>query len=385
MSKNNGNRVAIVGHALTDYGGTVDMLIEELTFKVTSSAFKDIGITREDVDAVIVSQQDTYDGLTMSQGFVTPAAGGYLKDSTRNESGGAFAIINAYATILAGSADCVVVASADATEFNPLHVSNFSYEPFFRRPIGMNSMLACAMLAQTYMDRCGASEEDYAKVTAKNYAAGAGNPYAHIKGAYSFEDVMDSPITSWPFREKECPPLSFGAGVLILASEDLAKQLTKDPVWITSCGIGAERYFGDWNDLAQMSALKAASSVAFNRAGIKVPRKEIDLIEVSSPFPPLELLEYEALDLCDKGKGLELFRDGSTYEDGVIPVNVSGGTICTNGPNSNGIFKTIQAAMYLKGELPKSNSNARRAVICDSDMYLGMQGSTHAVLVLERG
>ena len=381
------NRVGIVSYALTSYKGETEMLGEELVFQVCRSALDKAGITRDELDAVAIASQDFNDGITISLGPLVPAAGGYNsnKDAVRVESGGVFAIISAYAAILAGNANCVMVASADTAEFDPMIISNMSYDPVFRRDVGVNSTIASAMVATSYMHRHGATEADYALVAAKNYAAGSLNPYAHIRNGYSVEEILASPVITWPLRAHECCPLSFGGTALLLASEEKAMDLCDDPVWITGCGMSSERYYGNWVEILEMSALRSASQDAYRRAGIKDPGNEIGTAEVSSPFAPLELLEYEALGLCDNGTALKILHEGTTATDGKLPVNLAGGNLCTNGPNSDGLFKTIQAVMNLKNELPGTKSNAEKAIIHDSDVYLGFPGASHAVLILERG
>jgi len=387
MNSVRNKRVGIVSYGLTKYKGETEMLGEELIFKVCKSVLDKAGIPREALDAVVIASQDFNDGITISLGPLVPAAGGYNsnKEAVRVESGGVFGIISAYASILAGGANCVMVASADTTEFDPMTISNMSYDPFFRRDIGTNSAIAGAMVATSYMQKHGAKEVDYALIAAKNYAAGALNPYAHIKNGYSAEEVLASSLIAWPLRAYECSPISYGGAALLLASEERAMELCDDPVWITGCGMSSERYFGHWSEIVQMSALRAACQDAYRRAGIKAPAKEIGTVEVSSPFAPLELLEYEALGLCENGAALKILHEGVTSIEGKLPVNIAGGNLCTNGPNSDGLFKTIQAVMNLKNELPSAKSNAEKAVVHDSDLYLGFPGASHAVLVLERG
>lgn len=378
-------KVAIVGYGLTEYRGESRARADELIFNASRSALKKARITREEIDSVVVATVDAYDGITISNGLLAPAAGAYNRDSIRLENGGGFSIVSAYTMILGGFAQCIVVASGDAVTFDAVGVSNKSYDPFFRRPVGLNYITAGAMLATKYMNKCNATEEDYALAAAKNYKAAAKNPYAHIKKGYSVAEILSSPMISWPLHLYETCPISYGAAALVLASEEKAKQLSDSPVWITGCGMGSEPYFTDWDEVVQMPGLQHASQAAFKMAGIKNPSKEINVAEVFDLFSPLELMEYEALGFCDEGEGKDLLRQGVTSVDGTLPVNVSGGAICTNGLNSGGLFRTIQTAMYLKNELSGLKNNARTAVVCDSDLNLGVPGETHVVLVLEKG
>ena len=377
-------KVAIVGYGLTAYTGKGTARADELIFNAAQLALQKAKISREEIDMVVVGTADANDGITISNGLLAPAAGAYNRDSIRLENGGVFAIISALATILAGIARCIVVASGDAVTFDSISVSNKSYDPFFRRPVGLNHITASAMLATQYMNKYGATEEDYASVAAKNYKAGAQNPYAHVKKGYSIKEVLSSPIVSWPLHQYEICPTSYGAAALVLASEAKAKELGDNPVWITGCGMGSEHYYADWDEVVDMPGLRYASQAALKIAGVKNPRKEIDVAEVFNLVSPLELMEYEALGFCSVGEGKDLLRQGVTSIEGQLPVNVSGGALCTNGLNSGGLFRTIQAAMGLRHEMPEVRVNAKKALVCDSDLNLGFPGESHAVIVLER-
>jgi acetyl-CoA acetyltransferase len=116
-------------------------------------------------------------------------------------------------------------------------------------------------------------------------------------------------------------------------------------------------------------------------AGLRDPRAEVAAVEINAPFAPFELATYAPLGLCAEGKEAELLAAAPNSERG-LRINPSGGTLCTNAPNSGGLFRTVQAVLALDG---LETGGRRRAVVHDSDLSLGVGGSSHAVLVLERG
>lgn len=384
MRAKKGKRVAIASYGLLKYTGNLELLGEEVTFKISKSVLDKVGVSRDDLDSVSINSADFNDGITISIGPIAPAAGGYQKDAVRVENGGLSAVIAGYAAVASGSADFIMVASADATAFDTRRVSNFAYDAFFRRDTGIDAIGSSAIIANDYMHKYGMTEADFAQVAAKNYEAAVTNPYAHVKKGYSTDDILASSMISWPIREYECYTQSFGGAAILLASEEKAKELGIDPVWITGCGMGAESYFGDWDEIVKMSAYKSAVKAAYKMAGINNARQELDIAEVFNPFSPWELIAYEVLGLCEPNRATTLLRDGVTVADGELPVNVSGGTLCTHGANSSGLFSTIQAALYLDGELPQSRSGAKKAVVCDSDIYMGNPGASYSVIIIEK-
>ena len=84
--------------------------------------------------------------------------------------------------------------------------------------------------------------------------------------------------------------------------------------------------------------------------------------------------------------GCDLLREGVTYPEGDLPVNLSGGSLCTNGPNSSGLFRVIYSVMLLRNEeLGDELSNLRRGLVHDGDVGIGaIGGDSHAVMILER-
>jgi acetyl-CoA C-acetyltransferase len=187
-------------------------------------------------------------------------------------------------------------------------------------------------------------------------------------------------MLAWPLRSLEVvESRAFGGAALILASEERAKALSDSPIWITGFGMGTNSV--NVGDAVRMSALQKAAKAAYKMAGIQDPAHEVHVVELNDPFSPWELAACEALGLCGTKGTVELVREGITSVDGKLPVNPSGGTLCTNAPNSGGIFRTIQAAMYLRNG---PHGNARKGLVHDSDMSIGLIGDSHALMVIER-
>ena len=381
-------RVAIVGFGVLPYKGPQDigMWNDEATFKVARQALDNAGLTVDAIDTVILSTMDGLDGITISNGLLAPAAGGYKKESTRIENGGVHCAISGVAGILSGGADIVMVASADTitTDFN--YVTNSMQDSVFRAPVGFNHEQSFGMLATEYLKGMDVTEDDFALAASKNYQSGAKNPFTHVKAAYGLDEIKASEMLSWPLREHEIAGRSYGACALILASEEKAKELTDNPIWITGVGASTNPYFASWEEMSEGAALQVAAQKAYKTAGIQNPHEELDFVEISNPFSAFELKAYENLGLCEQGKGAELLRSGATSLGGSLPVNVSGGSLCTNGLNSAGIFRMIQAMMILNNEIDGVGlGSPKRGLVHDSDMSVGaIGGDSHAVLIMEK-
>lgn len=368
------NKIGIIGFALVGFEDDVKLRSDELVFKATKAALDMAGIKRRDLDVSVITSIDAYDGITISNGLMAPAGGGYQKDATRIQGGGVAAVESAYASILSNSAELAVVAGADAVRYDDTVISNAAYDPFFRRPIGLYNVSSYALVAASLLRGAGLTEKDLAQLAANNYQTATGNANAHRKDNYSVDDILASPMVSWPLRELEIAPISKGGAALVLASEEKTRELTDDPLWITGVGGGSNQYYGDWPGLLEMNGLRRACKNAYKLAGVTDPAAEIDVVEIFNPFSSFEVLAVEALGLCQKDQTLDmLLREDKT-------VNTSGGTLSTNPPGCGGLYRTIQGIKNLK-----KDEKAQRAVVQDSDINLGFFGETYHVLVMEKG
>lgn len=255
-------------------------------------------------------------------------------------------------------------------------------DPFYQRPVGLEEASAAALQASQYMNWYGVSEEQGARVAAKNLRNALFNPHAHRKMRVTVEDVMESPVTAYPLRELMCCPASDGACALILANEKRSKELTDAPVWITGINWRVEPYFLGDRDLLKNQALKAASEKAYEMAGIKNPLKDLDVAEVCEPYAFQELLWYEGMGFCKKGEGAKLIDDGVTEMGGELPVNPSGGVLSTNPFCARGAIRAAEGTLQLWGKAGERQvADAEKALVHSTH---GLGGQLHLVAILSR-
>lgn len=345
-------RVAIVGYAQSHHQDDMQKTREDMVFEVAKEALRDADIAREDLDTVITASTDFLDGRTISNVFLSMAVGGYLKDESKVEGDGGFAAYYALMRILSGTHEVALVeAHTQGSTFNPHQVSFYTLDPLLDRQIGvLNDISTAAIQARMYMNANDVSEEHLAMVSVKNLMNAANNPAAHRKmPGLSVEEVLSSKLYYEPIRELTMSPISDGACALVLASEERAKEITDDPVWIEGVGCCQDAYLRDRN-LHQLNSLQIAAENAYEMAGIRDPFAELDVVEVSERFAHEELMFYEALGLCREGKGKVLVEKGVTEMYGEMPVNPSGGALGADPICATGLIRIIEAAKQIWGE-----------------------------------
>lgn len=376
------SQVGIIGYSLDGFHERVDARGDEHIFPVVRAALDEAGLERDDIDTVVNCGHDAYDGATISSGMKLCPSGGYEKATVRLQNGGIYAIHQAVAQIRADKADVVVVSSEDSVETDPPSVSTVSQEALYDQPLGVNYLQTLGLVGARHLEDHDVTEEDYARVAAKNYRAAANNPHAHRREPHSVEDVLESQTVVSPLNELEIAPDSKGAAALVLASESVAAE-TGAEAWVEGVGISSSRHrVRSYGDRLSSPALRAAADRAYERAGIDDPRGQVDAVELFNPVAPSEILGYEALGLCEDGAGADLLREGVTDTDGELPVNPSGGALGTNPLNTGGLLRAINSIMLLNDDLDTTDATVETAVATDSDVTLGEAGRSDGVLVV---
>jgi acetyl-CoA C-acetyltransferase len=118
-------------------------------------------------------------------------------------------------------------------------------------------------------------------------------------------------------------------------------------------------------------------------AGIKNPKREIDVAEICEPYAFQELLWSEDLGFCGAGEGGKFLESGATGIGGSLPINPSGGVLANNPYVSRGLQRLIEATLQVRGEagehqVPKPVKTAL------AHGTHGFAGQCHAVAIIGR-
>jgi len=347
-------KVAIVGYKQTKYSEQNENPRERMTYELVKSLFQDLKITRDDVDTFIISCSDFQDGRTISECYMIPWIGAYMKDVSKVDSDSANAVLYAMMRILSGNYNTALVVSwaMGGSEFRSPRVMEYELDPIYERPGRLiNEITAAALQAQAYMAKSKLTEEQLASIAVKNLRNGARNSLALRKKANATEkDVLASRALSLPLRELHAYTPADGACVMLLASEEKAKELTKNPVWIKGVGFCQDTYYLGERDLVKMDSLQKAAKAAYKMAGITDPARKIGVAELSTTYVSQEPIFAEAMGLIPKNSGPAAASKGWMEIEGKIPVNPSGGPQAANPLTVGGLIRIAEASSQLRGE-----------------------------------
>ena len=354
-------------------------------YRVTKEVLDKAGLKREELGTVVSTASDVFHGgISCANAYYWESVGAFLKNGTRQDGESIFALSYAAMRILSGHYDTALAVGLCKGSENPENdtITQFFTDPFYQRPVGVNETMAAALQMRQYMERYGVSEEQCAKVAVKNLGNALWNPYAHRKGRYTVDDILKSKRIIDPLTEWQCAPKSEGMVAVLLASEDKARKLTSKPVWLKGYGCSLDAFYLGDRDLLK-GQLKNASAVAYKMAGIRDPRKEIDLAEISEPYAFQELLWCEQLGFCGEGEGGTLIDSMATQMNGDMPVNPSGGLLATNPYVSRGLQRVVEAVLQIRGQAGERQVDRKVNTALAHGTH-GFAGQCHAVVILGR-
>jgi acetyl-CoA C-acetyltransferase len=339
-----------------------DASYPDLVREAVVLALKDAALELDDIEAVVYSlSPDSMVGIGNAERIGVDAVGAKNKRFLRINTGGATGIssvISAYYHVAAGACDVVLTAGADKVGEcgDSQTVLNKIWDPTYERQLPLGTITMLAMSAVRYMHKYGMTEEDMARVTVKNRMHAAKNPHAHLRKETTIDEVMASRLIAWPIKLMDCCPQSSGGGAMVLASEKYTRDRNLEAVWITGVGHCSETYYlgdrmgrGFIADHADAYALKRSFERSYAMAGIRDPQKQVDVAELYAPFSNTEYHSIEATGLAGLGESVAQLRAGRFSLGGEIPVNPSGGTLCTNAIAVTAMMRAAEIALQVWG------------------------------------
>ena len=339
-----------------------DASYPDLVREAVTLAMNDAKLEFDGIDAVVYSlSPDAMVGIGNAERLGIDAVGGRNKRFLRINTGGATGISSvaaAYYHIASGACDTVLTAGADKVGEcgDSQTVLNKIWDPTYERQLPLGTISMLAMSAVRYMHKYGMTEEDMARVVVKNRAQAAKNPNAHLRKETTIDEVLASRLISWPVKLFDCCPQSSGGGAMVLASERYIKERNLDAVWITGLGHCSETYYlgdrmgkGFLADHADAYALGQSFKRSFKMAGITDPKRQVDVAELYAPFSNTEFHSIEAAGLAELGQSPAMLREGQFQLGGSIPVNPSGGVLCTNAIAVTAMIRVAEVALQVWG------------------------------------
>lgn len=280
--------------------------------------------------------------------------------------------------VYAGCTDTEHPEQLDAYVIGDLSPEAQAAAPRDRRSVFMDIY---ARMARDYMAKSGATQRDFAMVSAKNSRHGSLNPNAQFREVLTVDEVLAARPISPPLTLPMCSPIGDGAAAAVLVSPKAARELgIANPVYVLSAELASG--FDIEDGLPGLTATVA--SRAFEQAGIAPA--DIGCIELHDATSPAELIYYEALGLCPASEGPAFLASGATTLGGRVPVNPSGGLVRKGHPiGATGLGQIHELVQQLRGRAgPRQAEGVKLAVAENGGGFIGADAAAIAMTVLAR-
>jgi len=370
-------RVGIVGAGVTPFKGTWrEKTYYELAQMATREAVKDAQVPIQDVDAAFYGiYNDIFERTAIPEHAIHGLLGMQNKFGIRITTGGAtgaYTMSAAHAYLAAGrfktalvlgvekATDCFDFSSMSATP-EVIKSIGWSGDSFFEQPIGWSASDSYAEVVLAYKDEHpeDLKPEITAQISAQLSQQVRDNEHAQRQfDQVTAEEVLNSRLVVYPFRELEICVYSEGAAALILAEEDTARAISKNTgtpvVWITGMGESNEHSFAGKNQkvMSRIMSDHDASHRAYGMAGIEDPTKSIQIVELHDAFVHQLEISMAEFGLAPLGNADSLIEENLMTPGGKYLVNPCGGLIyCGHAVGAS----NIMSAWSARNELIKRN------------------------------
>ena len=354
------DKVAIVGMGCSKFGERWDQGLGDLAIESAYEAYEDAGIGPEEIQACWVGQVSA---PVAGIGGTAVAEALKLHDIPiiRNENWcttGHIALIEACIAVASGLYDTVMAIGVEK-------LKDTGY-PGLGTGRGMSPVLEArrtapgsfGLIAKRYFKTYGLSDsegkEALAKIAVKNHDNGSLCPKAHFHNKVTLDKVLNAPIIAWPLGLFDCCGNSDGSACAIITRADRAKDFRPDPIYVKGYGIAMDSvlpHLRSGFDWIYFDSLLHSSTRAYEMAGIKNPREELDVAEVHDCFTITELILYENLGFSPRGKAREDIDAGFFERGGGLPVNIDGGLKCFGHPiGASGLRMSYEIYKQLQGK-----------------------------------
>lgn len=346
------DKAAVVGVGASPQGTFPDSDAYTLALQAFANALDDCGLTRHDVDGLIVQGPGNISFVRIGEMLgINPVVGANF-----DIGGPGTGPLIQYATMLIASGMCETVAliygNASRTEGRKFggdtNVSpGREYSTAFYY-YGLTSPgAASAFQARQHFNLYGTTSEQLAAVPIAQRKHAILNPGSIKKEPLSVEKYMNARFVAEPLRIYDYCLINDGGVAMIMTTAERAKDLRKKPVYVA--GIGRQdTYVGSslpntnfWQD-----TMPKAADMVYGMAG--VGREDMDALMIYDSFSINILISLENFGFCKPGEGGDYVQDGRIELGGEFPVNTHGGHLSDS--YMQGWLHQVEAVRQLRNE-----------------------------------
>jgi len=387
------DKVAVVGMGCTRFDEHWGMSVEDLAVEAAYEAFEDAGISSEDIEA---AWWGTVDGGELGRTLGRFLKLGYIP-ITRVENRcatGSDAFRNGCFAVACGMYDMVLALGAEKLKDSGLASAGLDpRQPYTSRVESLiHPPAAFAQMARRYMHHYDLSYDEFKRsislIAVKNHHNGSLNPKAQFQREIKLEQAINAPMIAEPLGLFDCCGVSDGAAAAIITRPDIAKGMRDDYILVKGLGLSSGSFqnrLSSDHDLLHLGELIRSSKDAYAQAGIKDPRKELDLAVVHDCFTITEMVIYENFGFSEFGQARKDIENGVFTLEGELPVNTDGGLKCFGHPlGASGLRMIYEVYKQLQNKADKRQVKDARLGLAHTFGGTPVDSGVSAVTILGR-
>jgi acetyl-CoA acetyltransferase len=390
--------VVVAGVGMTAFGKFLDRSVKSLVAESVQAAIKDSEMGDSDKGIDTIYYANTASGILQGQHSVRgqhamreAGLNGIPLINIENAcASGSTALNQAWLAVASGYVDVALAVGAEKL-YHPDKRLTFAamgsaldqdYLAEIYADLGADTgdqsvfMDVYARAATEYMQRTGATQEDFARVAVKNHDNGALNPEAQYRSRFTLDEVMSARKISGPLTLPMCSPIGDGSAAVIVTTPDIAERWGAEPITVLATMTGTSKP-GVGGQLVPDVAKRA-----FDWAGISP--SDVDVVECHDATSPAELIVMEELGLAEPGGAVEMVRKGETSIGGRLPVNTSGGLESKGHPiGASGLAQIVELTEQLRGRCGQRQVDGPRFALAENaGGYMGPDAAVATVTIL---
>jgi len=347
--------VAIVGIGMHPFGRHEGVSGMEQGAIAVRAACKDAGVEWSDIQFAFGGSRAAGDPDRMVS--MLGLTGIQFINVTNGCATGGSALFSAYNTIHSGLYDLGIAIGFDKHPrgaFSPAGPGGNGRNWYGGSGMALTTQFF-AMKINRYMERYGITNDALARVAAKAFRNGEKNPMAWRRKPLTENEILQSPMLSYPLTQYMfCNP-GEGGVALVLCRADIAHRYTRHPIYLRSAIVRSRR-FGSFEVTAPSLSLEEgdgptidASKAAYEMAGLGP--KDVDLAQLQDTESGAEIMHMAENGFCEHGEQEVMLANGETEIGGRFPVNTDGGCLANGEPiGASGLRQVYENVLQLRGD-----------------------------------
>ncbi len=303
---------------------------------------------------------------------------------------GGIAINTAFLMVASGQCDIALATGAEKMPKGfiprpPGAVEDITDVDYLRWvAIGITNPAYWALECRRRMEDFGTSETILAIVSVLMHKNAVPNPYARYRKVFTVEEVLNSPIVSYPLHLLEICAVSDGAAVVVLGSEKEARKRSSKLISLAGSAT-ATGQFGDPQMRVPNIATSARALAPHTSEVVGAVKKtyemsglgpeDIDFIELADNSVWQFLAWPELFGFFEPGECDRMLENGEVEIGGKLPINPSGGFLSFGeATTAMGMLQMCELVWQLRGQAKGRQVEGAKVGMC-ALLGLGANGA----------